>query len=124
LGAHISQQLLSGNGKLGQLLSTKSWSRLSIAQRVHHNYLEALPVTLALVIANAPERPRFVAGCTALFIAGRFLYSRGYTAKGPKGRFAGAIIADVAQLLLLGGAILSGLNASGAIEAVQSVLQK
>ena len=76
------------------------------------------------MVANTPDRPRFVLGCTAVFILGRTLYAKGYTSKGPKGRFAGAVIADIAQLLLLGGAVLSGLHASGAIEAAKGLLSK
>ena len=91
---------------------------------MHQNYVEALPVTLGLMVANTPDRPHFVAGCTALFILGRALYAKGYTTKGPKGRFAGAVIADIAQLLLLGGAVLSGLRASGAVDAVKALLAK
>ena len=114
----------AGNGKLGQLLDTAAWSRLALAQRVHQNYVEALPLTLGLMVANTPERPRFVAGCTALFILGRALYAKGYTTKGPKGRFTGAILADIAQVLLLGGAVLSGLRASGVLEAVKGLVSK
>lgn len=82
---------------------------------MHQNYVEALPLTLALIAVNGQERPAFTAGCTAVFMIGRALYAAGYTAEGPKGRRTGALVGEVAQMALLCGALVSAYKAAPAM---------
>ena len=76
-----------------------------------HTFLAPAPsaTILTVLILSGVSYPRFSAACGAAYILGRELYATGYMARGANGRLAGAVIFDVALLLLLGGAIASGL---------------
>jgi glutathione S-transferase len=79
-------------------LSYKEWYEFNSAQRAHYNFVEWIASTLLLVLVSGIyfPIPAAVLGLT-IFIA-RIIYSVGYVIDGPKGRFIGALINNLAIL--------------------------
>jgi len=74
--------------------------------RVHQNTLEQLVVFLpALWLFSAFVSPRLAALLGLIFLAGRFVYERGYL-EDPKQRGTGAMITGVTTGILLIGALI------------------
>jgi len=70
-------------------------------QRVHQNTLESwAPVTI-LCLLNGIYSPVYSAAFYATWVLGRFVYSVGYSTKGPDGRMAGGLISHLGDLPLL-----------------------
>lgn len=65
---------------------------------------------LALLLLSGAFYPRFSAATGAIYVVGRYLYARGYRRDGAKGRTLGAIVLDIALVLLLGGAVTGSLS--------------
>lgn len=40
----------TGNGRFSKMLPYKDWLKFNNAQRVHYNFLENLPIILALIV--------------------------------------------------------------------------
>lgn len=64
---------------------------------------------LTLLLLSGLSYPRFSAACGAAYVVGRELYAAGYVSRGANGRLLGSVVFDAALVLLLGGAISSGL---------------
>ena len=72
--------------------------------------METLTPVILMTFMTAITQPLFACICMATLIFGRLFYSLGYCNAGPKGRIAGALIADLAILALLVGCILTLVN--------------
>ena len=119
---HISLRP-TGNGPIAALLPFEDWARFAIAQRTHYNYVEISAFVTGLILATAQDKPVLAGSGGLAFLLGRALYSSGYKKQGPKGRNIGAIISDLAIVVLLGGAVHSALSHSGAISAVAKLFK-
>jgi len=104
-----------GQGRFSDKLTDEEWLAFNCAQRVHQNYLEQLTAILAALLISGLSFPRlaFVAGI--LYVVGRALYGIGYRANGPTGRRQGALVLDIALVLLLFSAIASSVQLAGGI---------
>jgi uncharacterized membrane protein YecN with MAPEG domain len=91
-----------GMGKLADELSFADWYKLNLAQRAHYNALESFPMALSLVLTSGLFTPIPSAIAGVLYSVGRYMYSTGYVAKGPWGRYPGAYIALCPLIGLLG----------------------
>jgi len=82
--------------------------------RVHQNTLEQLIIFVpAMMMFSTFVSPRIAAGLGLVFIVGRALYFRGYTAEASK-RGTGFAVGALAQIvLLLGSLIGAGMKALG-----------
>lgn len=81
-----------GSGRFSEKLTYSQWYQFNNAQRGHQNFLESAWGVQSLLLGGGLFEPRVYAALAAVYIVSRFLYAIGYTsAKGPKGREAGAI---------------------------------
>ena len=113
----------TGNGPIAALLPFEDWARFNIAQRTHYNTVESLAIFSGLLAANAQHQPFLAGACSVTFLIGRVLYSAGYKSKGPKGRYAGAIISDIGLLGLFLGTLYLAAQKSGLVCAVKKALK-
>ena len=74
--------------------------RFNCAQRAHQNTVENIATVQLLGALNGLVFPRFSAACLATYAAGRVLYGRGYTERGPDGRLPGAILSHLGDVPL------------------------
>jgi hypothetical protein len=107
-----------GQGRLAEKLTDEQWFTFNNYRRAHMNYLEvcfffifyfkenilfylkgAFPVLIPLLISGLSyTRLAFIAGL--IYIIGREIYSQGYRRSGSKGRLYGALMLDLALLIL------------------------
>ena len=98
-----------GAGYFSRKLPYADWFRFNCAQRVHANSLEHLSWSLPLLLFNGFFFPKFATSMGLMIFVGRELYRYGYMSPdGPNShiREAGAIPLNVAEMALLGGAML------------------
>ncbi|KAI8362632.1 hypothetical protein BD560DRAFT_373852 [Blakeslea trispora] len=60
-------------------------------QRVHQNTIEIFPLFQTLLLVGGLKYPEFASGCAGVFLAGRMLYSSGYTTGDPAKRSRGFV---------------------------------
>ena len=102
-----------GTSRYSQNLPYKDWYTFNCAQRAHYNLIEwAASVLLFLLVAGI-YYPTNSAIAGVAWIIGREVYTIGYISKGPSGRTAGAVIADLAALFLFGAAVYGSFQGSG-----------
>ncbi len=79
-----------GNGYYSKKLSYADWYRFNNAQRVHYNFMEALPFVLILLFIAGLKQPlaALILGC--IYFVGRIIYTIGYIKGGPNLRMIGA----------------------------------
>lgn len=90
-----------GNGRLSKFLTDAEWYEINNAQRAHYNTMESLPLALTLVMTSGLFIPEIAAACGGVWCIGRLLVWRGYTTKGPKGRYPGGPVSLVPLLGLV-----------------------
>ncbi|ROV91428.1 hypothetical protein VSDG_07212 [Cytospora chrysosperma] len=78
------------------------------AQRAHANFSENVTPFMANMLIAGLRYPLLAAGLGLGWLAGRVVYTVGYTTSGPKGRIAGALVHN---LSLLGLFVTAGLTA-------------
>ncbi|ROW08870.1 hypothetical protein VMCG_02804 [Cytospora schulzeri] len=78
------------------------------AQRAHANFAENVTPFMANLLIAGVRYPLLAAGLGFGWLAGRVLYTIGYTSNGPKGRRTGALVHN---LSLLGLAFTAGYTA-------------
>lgn len=91
-----------GNGYFSKHLSYADWYKFNNAQRVHYNFVEALPFVLMLLFISALKQPlaALILGC--VYFTGRLLYTIGYVKGGPNMRMMGAFPCSLTILCLYG----------------------
>jgi uncharacterized membrane protein YecN with MAPEG domain len=102
-----------GSGRYSQALTYKDWFEFNNTQRVHHNYLETLPLVIILSIISGINfgLETFISQC--VFLVARIVYQIGYnSSKGASNpvRVAAAITVDFVYIHLLVRSIWSAIN--------------
>lgn len=69
-------------------------------QRIHLNYVEHLPMLVALSLIAGVIYPIQVAVCGFLYVLARILYAEGYKIR-PKLRVAGALLMDLFLIIII-----------------------
>ena len=69
------------------LKSDKEWEEFNNYQRTHYNYLEHLTPLTANLLIGGLFNPILTTTLGVVYMVGRFFYTRGYIAKGAKGRY-------------------------------------
>jgi len=83
-------------------------------QRAHQNYLENLPLFLALLFLSSLYMPKYAAMCGALWLVARAIYSLGYYTGNPKNRIYGFLISKLlAEVPMLVMTVMAGGNIVG-----------
>lgn len=90
-----------GCGYYGKKLSYDMWLKMNNGQRVQINFLEQITFTLVTGFIGGLFMPEWTTYTLSAWFVGRFLFTLGYTSKGPQGRLAGALIMDLCMLGLL-----------------------
>ncbi|KAJ2723695.1 hypothetical protein GGI07_002490 [Coemansia sp. Benny D115] len=80
----------NGGGRYSDKLSDEDWVKFNNIKRVNDNYTEQVGIVLSMLLLSGLFMPRAAASFGASYIVGRFIYGKGYTASGPKGRLYGA----------------------------------
>ena len=88
-----------GEGRYSKKLSEDKWIEFTNAQRAHGNYTEWITVQIVLYAISGLFTPEFTFWCIWTTIVGRFVYTFGYKAYGPKGRMIGAAIYELPLVL-------------------------
>lgn len=96
-----------GNGYYSKNLSYSQWYKFNNAQRVHYNYLEWIASCITFLLIAGIYYPIPSASLGLGVVIARFIYSFGYSAKGPTGRLVGALLNDAIVLALFVLAIIS-----------------
>lgn len=91
-----------GNGYFSKKLEYKDWYRFNNAQRVHYNFIEALPFVLVLIFISALRLPLAALILACLYFVLRLIYTLGYALGGPSMRVIGAF-PNIAVVLALFG---------------------
>ena len=91
-----------GNGYFSKQLSYEQWYRFNNAQRVHYNFVEALPLLLMILFIAGLKQPlaALILGC--IIFVSRLVYLIGYVKGGPNMRCWGAYPGNLSQLALFG----------------------
>jgi uncharacterized membrane protein YecN with MAPEG domain len=90
----------TGSGRYTDEVSFEDWMTLNKAQRIHGNYLEALPFIIIAILVTGLSHP-CIAGYLGIgFVVGRIAYGIGYYSS-PNHRLVGALISDLVILALL-----------------------
>ena len=91
-----------GNGYFSKQLTYAQWYHFNNAQRVHYNFLEALPMYLILLFIAGLKQPlaALILGC--IIFVSRIVYLVGYVKGGPNMRNIGGIPASLSLLALFG----------------------
>ncbi|KAJ2554450.1 hypothetical protein EV175_002576, partial [Coemansia sp. RSA 1933] len=76
----------NGGGRYADKLSDEDWVAFNSVKRASDNYLEQVGMVLVMLIAAGLYQPKLAASFGASYIVGRFIYARGYSTAGPKGR--------------------------------------
>lgn len=87
-----------GSGRYSQKLTYKQWYEFNSAQRAHYNFLEWIASTLIMILIAGVYFPIASAALGLAVFLGRFIYAMGYLFGGPRGRFIGVLINDLAFL--------------------------
>ncbi|CAF1269356.1 unnamed protein product [Rotaria magnacalcarata] len=89
-----------GQGRLADQLDDEDWFTFNNYRRAHMNYMEGgFAIIVPLLIAGLSyTRWAFFTGI--VYIVAREIYSQGYRRSGSKGRLIGAILLDLALLIL------------------------
>jgi hypothetical protein len=111
-----------GTGIYAAKLDTQSWIAFNSAQRVHYNYLEALPTLLISILIGGIYYPRYTLVVAWLNIIGRTMYTYLYITGGPQSRGIGARITGNTLPMLVLGAVASAWKLSGGIGGLITVL--
>merc|ERR1719471_1931191 len=82
-------------------------------QRVHQNTLESWGPLTVLCLVNALYNPVYSAAFYGTWVVGRFLYSIGYSTKGPEGRLIGGLVSHLGDLPLMVMTFYNGLRLLG-----------
>lgn len=82
-------------------------------QRIHGNYVEGVSSAITFLLMGGLVYPRVSASAAAAYMLGREVFAAGYSKKGPEGRLYGAIILDLALLVMLGSAVGAGWRVAG-----------
>ncbi|TPX48684.1 hypothetical protein SeMB42_g02062 [Synchytrium endobioticum] len=90
-----------GTGRHAAKLSDAAWTEFNNHQRVHYNYVENIASVTFLLCTGGLFYPRASAALGAVYIAGRFIFARGYTKAGPDGRMLGTAILHIGDFGLL-----------------------
>ena len=99
-----------GAGHFSRKLPYGDWFRFNCAQRIHANSIDHLSWSLPILLFNGLFFPKFAATMGSIVFVGRELYRYGYMSpEGPDShiREAGAIPLNIAEVLLVGGALLT-----------------
>ena len=90
-----------GSGYYSKQLSYKDWFRFNNAQRVHYNFLEALPMILTLLFIAGLKQPlaALIIGC--IYFVARIIYLVSYV-KSPNMRVIGVIPMTLTNFALFG----------------------
>ena len=97
----------TGNGFYSDKLSYKDWFIFNNWQRAQMNFWETFAPVVVMTGITAINLPITAAVSGFTFCLGRIIYSIGYCAKGPSGRIVGAILFDIATIVVFVGAIVS-----------------
>ena len=96
-----------GNGLYSEHFSFENWFSFNSSQRIHHNFMEWIPIFVVCCWATCLAFP-ITAACFAFwFVLARVVYTLGYRTH-PKGRLIGAmmfILGSFVLLIVLGVAI-------------------
>merc|ERR1711893_168708 len=83
-------------------------------QRAHQNYLENLPLFIALVILSSLYMPKYAAVLGGVWLVARAIYALGYYTGNPKNRIYGFLISKfLSELPMLVMTIMAGGNVAG-----------
>jgi len=110
-----------GNGRYSEKLTLEQWTTFNNYQRAHYNYVEGIASVLILELASGLFFPRLTFILGVSYLVGRQLYSSGYRSRGATGRLVGAIIVDVALVVLLGSALFGGWKFAGGIAGLRKL---
>jgi uncharacterized membrane protein YecN with MAPEG domain len=90
-----------GSGYYSKKLAYKDWLRFNNAQRVHYNFLEALPIILILLFIAGLKQPlaALIIGC--VYFVARLIYFFSYI-KNPNLRVLGVIPMSLSLFALFG----------------------
>ncbi|KAJ2507628.1 Microsomal glutathione S-transferase 3 [Coemansia sp. RSA 2049] len=98
----------NGGGRYSDKLSDEDWVAFNNIKRTSDNYYEQVGMVLVALVLAGLYQPKLAASFGAVYIVGRFAYTRGYVAGGPDKRLYGAYIALFA---FTGMVITAGYNA-------------
>eukprot|EP01088_Endostelium_zonatum_P004998 TRINITY_DN1640_c0_g1_i1.p1 TRINITY_DN1640_c0_g1~~TRINITY_DN1640_c0_g1_i1.p1 ORF type:complete len:209 (+),score=47.94 TRINITY_DN1640_c0_g1_i1:77-703(+) len=109
-----------GNGRYSEKLTLAEWQQFNNYQRAHQNYVEIAASAISLTLLAGLFYPRLAAISGFSMMLGRFLYSVGYRATGPKGRNVGKNIFHGGLLALLGATVYGAFNFAGGFAGVKN----
>ncbi|KAJ1728640.1 hypothetical protein LPJ72_005375 [Coemansia sp. Benny D160-2] len=98
----------NGGGRYSDKLSDEDWVAFNNVKRTSDNYLEQVGMVLVALVLAGLYQPKLAASFGAVYMLGRFAYTRGYVAGGAEKRLYGAYIALFA---FTGMVITAGYNA-------------
>lgn len=85
--------------------------------------MESIATAISSVLLSGLFFPRLATGAGLAMLIGRFLYARGYVAKGPSGRANGAGIYDIALVVAFGATMWGGATLAGLPGKVSGLLK-
>ena len=88
-------------GYYGKRLPYGDWLKMNNGQRVQINFLEQITFTLVAGWIASLTYKQYALWAVSVWFFGRFIFTLGYTAKGPQGRLAGALTMDLCMLSLI-----------------------
>ncbi|KAL3697344.1 hypothetical protein R1sor_011420 [Riccia sorocarpa] len=80
----------------------KEAKRFNCVQRGHQNFLETLPLFLAVLILGGLKHPKLAAVLGVVYLVGRYLYFKGYSTGVPENRLKSGIIFHPPVFALIG----------------------
>ncbi|KAJ2511064.1 hypothetical protein GGI11_005247 [Coemansia sp. RSA 2049] len=98
----------NGGGRYSDKLSDEDWVAFNNIKRTSDNYLEQVGMVLVALVLAGLYQPKLAASFGAVYIVGRFAYTRGYVAGGADRRIYGAPVMGVSFLTLV---VTAGYNA-------------
>ncbi|KAJ2516089.1 hypothetical protein H4217_004798 [Coemansia sp. RSA 1939] len=98
----------NGGGRYSDKLSDEDWVAFNNIKRTSDNYLEQVGMVLVALVLAGLYQPKLAASFGAVYIVGRFAYTRGYVAGGADRRIYGAPVMGVSFLAMV---ITAGYNA-------------
>ena len=87
-----------GNGRMGVKLNDTEWKRFASYNTVHKLSMDYLPITTTMLLIGGIHYPIVSTVLGVVYIAGRQIFSIGYRASGPEGRYNGNAILKIAVL--------------------------
>jgi len=102
-----------GHGRFADKLTLNDWMDFCNNQRIHHNYLELVPIYLFGLLSGGLFYPQVsvVAGC--MLMVARRIYGNRYRTAGPNARHIGTLLDRLCALVMLGTTIIGCWNAGG-----------